>query len=239
MAMNNPVSLLSLSWSQFEQYIKGQNGRILNNAKYSPLPVISQGRWSYLDELSACLTHFAQYPKFATMPMAARQQVAGTLPPNTERWFGWMGAAGCFMSLVNNNPHILAQWLDPVPAQGPVTVSQIYQYIVGMITLPGVALATATRLLATKRPDYCLPITSTNYANLRLSPKIGPMCPSLNIKKKTDTQEIGRIATRYGDMLSMIWATPWWASPMPTTRGWGQDLWQGRVAMLDAIFYAP
>ncbi|WP_020375371.1 hypothetical protein [Sulfobacillus thermosulfidooxidans] len=233
----NRSQITSWSWAQFAQYIQSQNGRILKNPKYSPLPVFgARGRWSYVDELKTCLNDFAQFPQFAKMPLDKRKRAAGTLSPDTDRWFGWMGAAGRFMSLVNNYPENLGQWLDAIPSQAPLTSTDITQYLHGMLRLPGVGLSTATRLLAMKRPDYCMPITTTNYQKLQLV--FGQFCPRLRLSNKS-ANEIHDVAGQYVTFLSQIWSAPWWNAPVPQNPPWEHDIWLGRVAMLDTIFYDP
>lgn len=170
------------------------------------------------------------------MPLMQRKQVAGTLAPDTDRWFGWMGAAGRFMALVNKQPAALSA-INAIPTTGPLSVAQVKQYMRNMLSTSGVAIATATRLLAMKRPDYCLPITSTNYSNLSTS-VLGPFCPPSQPKNKS-ALEINNVAQKYADLLAQIWKTGWWQAPQPATSGWVQTVWEGRVAMLDAIFYDP
>ncbi|MCY0880844.1 MAG: hypothetical protein OWS74_02525 [Firmicutes bacterium] len=184
-----------------------------------------------------CNQYFSQTSSFAQIPLQGRQGIAGTLPPDTDRWFGWMGAAGRFMALVNQQPSALALWIDAIPVTGPVTCAQIEKYMIGMLGIDGISIATATRLLAMKRPDYCLPITSTNYDKLKSS-VLGPFCPPRSLKNK-GFPEISRVAQLYVALLAKIWSTPWWQAPTPATAGWPHTLWQGRVAMLDAIFYDP
>jgi hypothetical protein len=63
-----------------------------------------------------------------------------------------MKGAGYFKQLVLGSPWVIAESLDKVPMDGPVSMSQLQGYLKSMLQLRGVAIATATRLLAVKRP---------------------------------------------------------------------------------------
>lgn len=232
------MNLLSLSWSDFLQLIRNQDGRKVQDARYSPLPVLHSncGRWTYCDELETCLTYFAQYANFAAMPNNPRQHVADTLPPDTDRWFGWMSVAGRFKELVNCSPQTLGQWLDPLPKTGRLTVGAIQRSLQGLLGIDGVGPATATRLLAMKRPERCMPITSTNHAQLSVDPALRQYCPPLKVDGPKGPAQY---ATRYLDFLDQVWKSPWWKTPAPSTNTPDFLLWRGRVALLDTIFYDP
>jgi hypothetical protein len=87
-----------------------------------------------------------------------------------------------------------------------------------MLRLPGIALATATRLLAVKRPDCFLPVTGRSKQQIR--------------------QTLGYSATRRGyvGLHRYIWSLPWFTAPEPTHPE-QRRVWHARVALLDVVFY--
>ena len=238
--MDNAQSVVELSWAQYVERVIAQDQRPLRNAKVSPLQVLpDSGRWSYLDELAACQRCFDQTASLIEMPPDDLKRVTGILAPSTERWFGLMLDIGVrFKSVVNRRSHELAQWLDSIPRSGPISASQVEQYLEGMIAMPGVTISTATRLLAMKRPDYAVPVTLSNVAGFRSDSRIGPRCPLPTILNKQDGEELRSLARQYAAMLQQLWKAPWWQAP-PPDKGLEATIWSGRVALVDALFYDP
>ena len=83
-------------------------------------------------------------------------------------------------------------------------------------------LATATRLLAMKRPDYFVCLDNANREKL-----LG----SFGVKIANQDYE------GYWDkVIERIQLSTWWNARRPTEATAGQ-IWDGRAAMLDAIYY--
>jgi hypothetical protein len=138
-----------------------------------------------------------------------------------------MKGAGYYRQAVNdNNPH-LSRALDKVPLQGLVSRSQYEEYLEEFIkAFPKGrhGIATASRLLALKRPDQFVCFDSKNQREL---------CNNFGIK------QTGMDYERYLDeIVDRIIDSPWWNAPRPNNKRDG-DLWDGRAAMLDSIFYRP
>jgi len=169
---------------------------------------------------------FAEYRTFALMPLPLRKTIAGL--PNDEEtrwgWFGSMQGAGYYHQAVNNNKH-LSKALDEIPLRGMVTRSEYEKYIAEFLkAFPngrhGVGIA--SRLLALKRPDQFVCLDSKNQRGL---------CRDFGIVQS------GMSYDRYwGEIIERIIDAPWWNSIRPNNAK-EAAVWDGRAAMLDAIFY--
>jgi hypothetical protein len=87
----------------------------------------------------------------------------------------------------------------------------------------GHGLATATRLLSMKRPDYFVCLDSANLRGIRAD---------FGLKADVDYE-------RYWDaIVARILKARWWKSPCPESRQ-ASGVWKGRVAFLDSCYYEP
>lgn len=170
---------------------------------------------------------FAEYRTFASMPLPLRKTIAG-LPNDQETrwgWFGSMQGAGYYHQAVNNNNKHLSKALDEIPLRGMVTRSEYEKYIAEFLkAFPngrhGVGIA--SRLLALKRPDQFVCLDSKNQRGL---------CRDFGIVQS------GMSYDRYwGEIIERIIDAPWWNSIRPNNAK-EAAVWDGRAAMLDAIFY--
>ncbi len=170
---------------------------------------------------------FAQHNSFASMPTPLRKTIAG-LPNELESrwgWFGSMRGAGFYHQAVNeNNPH-LSRSLDCIPLNGIVTRQEYDDYIEEFVkAFPNGrhGVGVASRLLAMKRPDQFVCLDAKNQASL---------CSDFGIVR------VGMDYDRYWDeIVERILDAPWWNVKRPTAPQQAR-VWQGRAAMLDAIFY--
>lgn len=231
--MNISENVLTLDLSQYCERIRAQHGRRVSDPKYSPLPVLmGSHRHSYLDELSQCAVSFSRCEYFNQMPKQERQCVAGTLSPPDDRWFGSMVAAGRYKNLVNESPEIIGEFIDQIPLKGSLEPQDAVRYINGMLSIRGVAMSTATRLLAMKRPDSCVPLTRANRNGIKRILDKGYRLPSVSSSNPQKSAE------QYVSLLLDIWKAPWCNSERPTGEVEGL-IWDGRVALLDVITYDP
>lgn len=180
---------------------------------------------------------FASVGSFSALSDDARRGIGGFLgkgvphqnnsPALDWGWFGSMKGAGSYKSLVVNNSKYLSEALDQIPLTGDVRKEQFDRYI----TLFTKAfrneeregrVPTASRLLAMKRPDVFICIDSKNRKGL--SDDLGFSPTTLDFEKYWD------------EVVMPISESLWWHSDRPS----GSDgaLWDGRAAMLDAIYYA-
>jgi hypothetical protein len=89
------------------------------------------------------------------------------------------------------------------------------------MSVKGVALGTATRLLCMKRPDLFLPANNASLVNL-----------AAVFGSKPTTID------KYLDVIETIWSLPWQSAPEPKSSV-ERRIWAARVALLDAVFYEP
>jgi hypothetical protein len=164
---------------------------------------------------------------FNKMEPGLRYMIAGLRTEYDSRW-GWFGSmigAGKYYAAVKRNDIHLSQALGLVPLDGIVTRAHYNAYLQEYkLAFPEGrhGIATATRLLALKRPDQFVCFDKMNKTRL---------CEDFGIKASGMNYE------RYWDeIVERIMDSPWWNSPAPT-RPLELSAWRGRAAMLDAIFY--
>jgi hypothetical protein len=205
-------SVMSMSWQQYFAAVRADP---------------YHGYENRCDLLARVSQAFAQHSHFASMSTPLRKTIAG-LPNELESrwgWFGSMKGAGFYHQAVNdNNPH-LSQALDCIPLKGTVTRQEYDDYIAEFVqAFPngrhGVAIA--SRLLAMKRPDQFVCLDAKNQANL---------CSDFGIVRwRMDYDRY------WEEIIERILDAPWWNAKRPTLAQQAQ-VWHGRAAMLDAIFY--
>lgn len=143
-------------------------------------------------------------------------------------WFGSMTGAGEFAHLIGARDKHLAKAMDCVPLSGSVTRQNFEEFRRHFLTAFKNAsrkggVATASRLLAMKRPDVFVCISNPNKTGLS---------DALNFAKTT--LDLNNYWERVVDPVSV-------AAFYNAARPSGEDakLWDFRAAMLDAIYYAP
>lgn len=170
---------------------------------------------------------FSEHAAFALMDLPLRKTIAG-LPNKQEPrwgWFGSMKGAGYYHQAVNENNKRISLALDAIPLKGVVTRADYDQYIAVLVeAFPNGrhGIAIASRLLAMKRPDQFVCLDSKNRRSL---------CNDFGITQTRMTYD------RYWDeIIERILDAPWWNSKRPGDQ-LAAAVWDGRAAMLDAIFY--
>ena len=159
--------------------------------------------------------------------MDARKELAGFVVGDEEiRWtrFGSMKGAGYFKQAVNQNNDYISLALDQIPLEGSLSSKQ-YQGFADLFQKAfesgGAGIATATRLLAMKRPDYFVCLDSKNK---------GRLCKAFGIPKSI------RFDNYWDLIVERIIDSVWWCSEEPTDPV-ELAVWNGRVAFLDSLFY--
>jgi hypothetical protein len=205
-------SVMSMVWDQY-----------FNRVQKDP----HHGSENRCELLATVANAFAELHPFSSMPLAMRKTIAG-LPNDQEQrwgWFGSMQGAGYYHQAVNNNNQHISQALDEIPLWGVVTRAQYEKYIDEFLkAFPNGrhGVGTASRLLALKRPDQFVCLDSKNQRGL---------CEDFGIVRN------GMNYDRYWDeIIERILDAPWWNSKRPTEAK-EAAVWDGRAAMLDAIFY--
>lgn len=223
------------------------------NAAALSAPLVTMDWAEYVHEVRAAKHHdvddslqllriaqkwFASVPSFADLSTGRRQAIAGTVVNKTERalpdegqdwgWFGSMKGMGDYANLINNNDPHLARAIDSVPHKGIVTKQHFKAFVKhfekafqNSERMGG--YATASRLLAMKRPDVFVCICKPNI--VQASER---MCFSRTTLALED----------YWDkVVEVIRLSDWYNVEKPDSAE--GELWESRAAMLDAIFYRP
>jgi HKD family nuclease len=212
------VGELQVEWPEYAALIRSQERRVLSNGW--EIAVYDHPNGSYLQEAEACAAYFEDNPSFGDMPLEDRKHVAGW-GDLTWGHFGRMTGAGDFKKLTRVNAKQIAKHLDRIPLSGPVSRSELAAVLRGLMSLQGVALGAATRLLTVKRPDL---FTSANNANReRMSKVFGRPV---------------RTVDHYLEIHDVIRQMPWFNAPEPDDEN-ERRLWRNRVALLDALLYDP
>jgi hypothetical protein len=207
---------LDISWDDYYRLIESQEGRKLQSGYRLSIFNVKE---SYLKEIEACRAAFRDDGGFSIIPPDSRKLIAG-LRPHSSGLLGSMKGAGIAKSIVSDQADVIASVLDQIPLTGVITAEQARLAVESLTATKGIALGVATRLLAVKRPDVFLSVNGGSR------PKIADLC-----SRGAPTN-----ARSYVDLLSRIWKTPWWNSPMPTNPK-QRRVWSARVALLDSALY--
>lgn len=208
------TEIMSMSWGKFYKTVQADPYHGFNER---------------CDLLDLVREEFKQKVVYSRMDLGIRKTIAG-LPNDVNPHWGWFGSmkgSGYFHKAVNdNNPHLSAA-LDLIPFDGAVAYEHYDSYIKEFIkAFPEGrhGIGVASRLLALKRPDYFVCLDSKNKAQL---------CKDFGIKQTDMTYD------RYWEeVICRVMDSIWWNENMPTSNR-AVRVWNGRAAMLDAIFYRP
>lgn len=207
--------IFSLDWKEYYELIQ-------NDAFHS-----FDGR---IELLNTAQEYFREYQHFSDMDGVNRREIAGIATENQSDsgigwgWFGSMVGAGKFQNRINTNNRFISQALDVIPLQGKVYKSNYNQFIeLFQQAFPdgGSGVAIASRLLTMKRPDYFVCLDKQNRPKL---------CDEFGISKTVSFNDY------WDEIIERILNSVWWSSEEPVDDAEIQA-WQGRTAMLDAVFY--
>lgn len=174
--------------------------------------------------------YFQTHIHFNDMDLDIRKGIAG-LPSKSKAiknwaWFGSMKGAGTFAGLINSGNEAYSLALDEIPLVGEIRRDHYDRFIVQYLKAyenGRDGLATATRLLAMKRPDVFLCVDAQNLE--KLAEDVGIKYP-----KQLD------YVRYWEEVVERLMESPWWQSPEPSDP-LEREAWHARAAMLDAIFY--
>lgn len=208
------IEIFKITWQEFFQRVQSEQ----HNSPHGRIRVLKAAR-----------DRFHSHPHFKDMTVEARKELAGLVVGDEEiRWtrFGSMKPAGYFKQAVNQNNDYISLALDQIPLEGSLSRKQ-YQGFADLFQKAfesgGAGIATATRLLAMKRPDYFVCLDSKNKDRL---------CKAFGIPKSI------RFDNYWGLIVERIIDSVWWCSKEPTDPV-ELAVWNGRVAFLDSLFYDP
>ena len=182
-------------------------------------------RLSLLDEVRHA---FDAHDHFNAMNEAARRLIAGVRVDHpAEGWFGGMNAARYFTAPIAQNVSYVSEALDEIPMLGDLKHDHLRRYgktLRKAFPNGGLSIGGLTRLVAMKRPDQCICLVSANRDRLAKDLGIAPTTISWD--------------SYFDDVIVPIHGSLWWNSPMPDD-GEEIEIWKGRVAMLDSIYFEP
>ena len=183
----------------------------------------TEGRLAVLEEARRLFTTKMQ---FNQMSGEERKGIAGFGRTATLDWlwFGSMQGAGFFKQAINQNSQQVSDALEVIPLSGEVSQADFDRYVAILRTAyTNVGVATATRLLAFKRPDYFVCLDSKNRDKL---------CEAFAVPKNVNLDNYWeKVVERTTD-------SNWWNSPEPTD-DLERRIWKCRAAFLDVRFYEP
>jgi len=214
---NKPIhlsSIIHMNWEAFVKNVKEEQYHSLN---------------SRINVLDISKNLFQQKKSFSELKEDERKFIAGIpnkLEINKEAdwaYFGSMKGAGYFKNRVKENDLNISNALDEIPLIGQIT-ERHYQRFINHYkkTFSGIYLATATRLLAMKRPDVFICLDSKNKSAL---------CKDFGIVQS------GLDYVRYwDDIILRIYDSEWWKNPNPKNDEEG-SISNARAAFLDSLYY--
>lgn len=216
-------NLLDDGWAEFIERVKSDPHHDV------------EGRVAIMDHARVW---FSQVSRFGDMTEGQRKAIAGTYARNEAKpaevpadldwaWFGSMVGAGVFKGMVKSHPEGLSAALDFIPRTGSVSERDFERFKSRFLESfedaeRGGGLATASRLLALKRPDYFVCVDSANKN--KLSEAIG-------VKKVKLT-----IDTYWTHVIRPLLCSPWWNAERPIDDLEGR-IWDSRMAFIDAFCY--
>lgn len=170
---------------------------------------------------------------FSDLGVEDRKAIAGTLGEKERQltgldWglFGSMFGFGILRKKINENSKQISDAINCIPPTGIITQDNYNEFVLHYcnafkdeVRVGGIA--SASRLLAMKRPDCFVCIDKKNKAGL--SAHFGLSASAINIDNY------------WKELIEPICSSLWWNSARPS--GINGQIWDGRSALLDAIFY--
>lgn len=210
------IPVLSKTWQEYFNSIKAED----NYFKKEKICLETR-----LEVIRSVKKLFDNHVQFCEMNYTNRQKIAGFLNDGVNYLlFGSIIGNGRFRNVIKTNNKHLSQALDLIPMTGKISKDRYLEFIKkSRKAFPegGHGIATATRLLAMKRPDFFVCLTKHNQERL---------CQDFSIKKSVTYE------TYWDSIIERIRDSTWWNAPCPTSQI-ELEVWQARAAFLDSIYY--
>ena len=214
-------SPMDISWDEFVTAVKNDGHHKL------------EGRLAILERASML---FENQGSFSAMTPYERKAIAGTYGNKEPKldglewpWFGTMFGHGDFKKLVKDSPDLLSQALQNIPLDGDVCQTEFDAFVANFNSAfkdkahKG-GVATATRLLAMKRPDVFVGLNKAN--------RIG-ICKAFGSAPTTLS-----LQNYWARIIVPMQNSPWWLHQRPREKFAGR-IWDNRAALMDSIYYDP
>jgi hypothetical protein len=210
------IDICRLTWAAFFQ-------RVQSEKEYPPHGNSMVGRLKVIRVVRGMFGHLQH---FKDIDLAGRQRIAGLVMADGINflWFGSMRGAGYFKKAINNNDDCLSHALDAIPPSGGVSRGDYLEYMRRFkeaFPKGGGGPATATRLLAMKRPDTFICMDSRNREGL---------CDAFGLHRTVDDE------VYWDSIIERIRESTWWNAQAPPG-GEEREVWEARAAFLDTLFY--
>lgn len=202
-----------MTWKEFISKVKNDQHGLKNR-----LAVITKSK-----ELFDLKNHFNQLEEDGRKFIAGLRNKLIVNGNVDEGLFGRMQSAEIFRNKIKENDTCISKALDQIPLQGQITKTHYNNYIKYFTkTISGNYIATASRLLAMKRPDIFVCLDSKNKSNL---------CKDFGIQQSEMTYD------RYWtDIIERIFDSEWWLNPDPKNEQ-EERISETRAAFLDVLYY--
>ncbi|MBA2672336.1 phospholipase D family protein [Ramlibacter sp.] len=223
-------NLLSMSWAKYVQAVddsgKDRVARRLDVLRRSRIILAEVDSFADVDAV--------ERKAIAGFVGSAERDAANRLKGLDWAWFGSMRGAGTFKNRVadarnSSRAHPrLAGAVDSIPGMGVVdeahytAFADLFRTAFEGSERAG-QIASASRLLAMKRPDCFVCVDSANRKSL--GKDIGFAPTTLNLDNYWER------------VIAPVMSATWWNAKRPGGRE--GRIWDGRAAMLDAIYYEP
>ena len=179
--------------------------------------------------LRTARTYLKSTPHLTDLGKSERRRIAGLAGEEQGMdwgYFGSMKGAGWFWTPIDRNDRDLSAALDAIPSDGLVSQDDydtfVERFQEACPSTIKVAVAVATRLLCMKRPDSFVCLDSKNRPRL---------CKAFGIVQS------GMSYPRYwNEVILRVRDAEWWNAPRPSESE-EEQIWLGRAAFLDALYY--
>jgi len=208
------VPVANMEWQEFMNKVRSE--------KYHSLD-------SRLKVLKVAKNLFEKEDSFKALKTEERKFIAGipnNLPVDSDvdwGYFGSMKGAGIFKNRIIENDLSISNAIDEIPLSGQITKIHFERFLkFYRKAFNGNYLATATRLLAMKRPDVFICLDNKNKSAL---------CKNFEIVQS------GLDYERYWeDIILRIYDSEWWQNPKPQDKI-EKQVSESRAAFLDSLYY--
>jgi HKD family nuclease len=209
------VPILGKTWAEYYEEVQAEEPSAFGHSMTQRLNVIQTAK-----------RLFSEHEHFNEIDLNGRRKIGGLMVEGgvDYRFFGHM-KNGMFESAIKNNDENLSLALDLIPAVGDISREMYFDYIEKYkeaFPKGRHGIATATRLLAMKRPDTFLCFDQLNKKGL---------CTAFGISRNVNYE-------KYWDSIieRIRREARWWNAPAPPP-GVERDVWEARAAFLDSIYY--
>ena len=183
---------------------------------------LGRGETAYLSQI-AKVRELLDGRSLRTLSLEDARKVVGITAE--FRWFGNTGSKWSFARLIRDDKPEVARLIDSIPGGGDVSDAKIRRIFHKAKGHPAFGISTLTRILCAKRPDLFISVNSANRSGMRKALGLAPTT--------MDKDE-------YLELLRRIRALPWFdptKRPKHDSVPHERELWDARVALLDAFFY--